>query len=278
MHQFEALWDKYDAAALVCVDGVDNTDDVGCCRDDQGADNGVDEIGGNRVDCKEDEKKKNDGKEEEEGGDAMSTSVHVTSRSVSSGGGHIDGKMIRGWNDKVFRDDNLLRLVRMRRQGQGQGQRQGQGQGQGQRQGQGQGQGPGQGQGKVSSGTGDGSGTIDIGSNDRRNDVDGGGGVSSSSSGVMYVSSSASGSGGSYFRCLHTEAEITSLVHQAWQRLPSSSSSMRVEEDYRSEAIRLAKQVQNTYIHKLSYIRSLTHSLPPSLAQPLFHTLHNTPP
>ena len=132
--------------------------------------------------------------------------------------------------------------------------------------------------GGVTSGTGDGSGTNAIGSNDRRNDVDGGGGVSSSSSGVMYVSSSASGSGGSYFRCLHTEAEITSLVHQAWQRLPSSSSSMRVEEDYRSEAIRLAKQVQNTYIHKLSYIRSLTHSLPPSLAQPLFHTLHNTPP
>ena len=195
MHQFEALWDKYDAAALVCVDGVDNTDDVGCCRDDQGADNGVDEIGGNRVDCKEDEKKKNDGKEEEEGGDAMSTSVHVTSRSVSSGGGHIDGKMIRGWNDKVFRDDNLLRLVRMRRQGQGQGQRQGQGQGQGQRQGQGQGQGPGQGQGKVSSGTGDGSGTIDIGSNDRRNDDDRGGGLGSSSNG------GGGGCGGSSSNC-----------------------------------------------------------------------------
>ena len=115
--------------------------------------------------------------------------------------------------------------------------------------------------GGVSSGTGDGSGTIDIGSNDRRNDVDGGGGVSSSSSGVMYVSSSASGSGGSYFRCLHTEAEITSLVHQAWQRLPSSSSSMRVEEDYQSEAIRLAKQVRHTHTHTFTNSRTyaLTH-------------------
>jgi len=89
---------------------------------------------------------------------------------------------------------------------------------------------------------------------------DGSGGSSGgSSSGVTYVSSSASGSGGSYFRCLHTDDEISSIVQQALQRLPSSLSSMSAD-DSRLDAVRLAKEVP-THAHTLTHTLSSTLSL-----------------
>ena len=129
LHQFEALWDKYDAAALGGGDGVDDAIDdglIGCCRNSNGVDKFV--VKGDNKDAD-----KGGDKGEDEGEDESENAI---SGNGEAGGGQGGGNVIHGWTDDVFRDDKLLQLVKMRRHGQGSGQRQGLGQGQGQGQGQ----------------------------------------------------------------------------------------------------------------------------------------------
>ena len=144
-HQFEALWGKYNAAALGRVDRVmSHPDDVGCCRKgNQNVEKDSDEeeyvtVNSNSIDPMSGGSTYNgDGEYDgDHNGGGGGLGDGGGSGVGDQGDGGVDaasvcGNEIHGWSNPVFRDDNLLRLVRRRRQGLGQGSGLAQGQGEG---------------------------------------------------------------------------------------------------------------------------------------------------